>query len=160
MVTEETHAYILLVLNYVNRHKKPHLVLGSLKLAYKFLSHPVRAHPVESGHVNSHRWPQPVGHCLFAPNHSLMCPRWPPWEQPWHQMNNPFTGKWLSKQNTMYRDLWSISHVKLILSNNYQVWEKSETGLLWSNMWSEHKCTSINFMVILWPIWNHEWLAQ
>lgn len=83
-----------------------------------YISHPVWAHPVVLGHVNSHRWPQPVGHCLFTPNQSLMCPRWPPWEQPWHQMNNPFTGKWLSKQNTMYRDLWSKSDipVKLILS--------------------------------------------
>lgn len=42
----------------------------------------------------SQRWPQPAGQCELVSNHFMMCCRWPPWLQPWHQTKSPFTTWW------------------------------------------------------------------
>lgn len=41
--------------------------------------------------VYSQRWPQPAGQWELVSSHFMMCCRWPPWLQPWHQTKSPFT---------------------------------------------------------------------
>lgn len=42
----------------------------------------------------SQRWPQPAGQWELVSSHFMMCCRWPPWLQPWHQTKSPFTTWW------------------------------------------------------------------
>lgn len=42
----------------------------------------------------SQRWPQPAGQWELVSSHFMMCWRWPPWLQPWHQTKSPFTTWW------------------------------------------------------------------
>lgn len=44
--------------------------------------------------VYSHRWPQPAGQWALLLSQFIMCSRCPPWLQPWHHTNIPFTTWW------------------------------------------------------------------
>lgn len=44
--------------------------------------------------VYSHRWPQPAGQWALLLSQFIMCSRCPPWLQPWHHTNSPFTTWW------------------------------------------------------------------
>lgn len=55
--------------------------------------------------VTVHRCPQAAGHCAEVANHACMCPTWPPWPQPWHQMNSPRTVWWLAHAETSHDTL-------------------------------------------------------
>lgn len=46
---------------------------------------------VAGAQVYSQRWPQPAGQWELVSSHFMMCWRWPPWLQPWHQTKSPFT---------------------------------------------------------------------
>ena len=45
----------------------------------------------QGAQVYSQRWPQPAGQWELVSSHFMMCWRWPPWLQPWHQTKSPFT---------------------------------------------------------------------
>lgn len=44
--------------------------------------------------VYSHRWPQPAGQWALLFSQFIICSRCPPWLQPWHHTNIPFTTWW------------------------------------------------------------------
>lgn len=50
------------------------------------------------GQVYSHRWPQPAGQWELLFSQFFTCSKCPPWLQPWHHTNSPFTTWWHTAQ--------------------------------------------------------------
>lgn len=50
--------------------------------------------PSRQAQVYSHMWPQPAGQWALLFSQFIICSRCPPWLQPWHQTNIPFTTWW------------------------------------------------------------------
>lgn len=51
-------------------------------------------YPSREAQVYSHRWPQPAGQWALLFSQFIICSRCPPWLQPWHHTNIPFTTWW------------------------------------------------------------------
>lgn len=51
-------------------------------------------YPSSEAQVYSHRWPQPAGQWALLFSQFIICSRCPPWLQPWHHTNIPFTTWW------------------------------------------------------------------
>lgn len=72
---------------------------------------PAGAGPLGYGaQVYSHRCPQPAGQCELLFSQFMMCSRCPPWLQPWHHTNSPFTTWWQTAQ--MLAHWWHLGNRK------------------------------------------------
>lgn len=92
------------------------------------------SYPSKEAQVYSHRWPQPAGQCALLFSQFIICSRCPPWLQPWHHTNIPFTTWWHTAH--MLAHWWHLEgrsrmQVKSHSIKFYQKQKQQEIHLKW-----------------------------
>lgn len=63
--------------------------------------------------VYSHKCPQPAGQWALPLSQCIICSRCPPWLQPWHHTNSPFTTWWHTAHTLAH--WWHLSQIQPLL---------------------------------------------